>query len=266
MKVLILAVTYRTYDILPSFLEAVDKAALACKNADVTVAIGDNTDVNFKDIELNATKVKVKIHAYHENLGYLNCALRMLREETVGCSYDYVAVTNVDLRLDVSFFNQLLGINSIGMGWLAPDVYTPDRGTHENPFMMSRPTNRQFRKWLTMYSLPLLFGIAKKISYYRHSTKPFKNESVDMYAGHGSIMLFTWDFIKENLSMVFPSFMYAEEIYLAELVHRMNMRVVYMPQLKVVNTGSQSVKMLGNKWECACSKQSTIAIKKMFFA
>lgn len=264
MKVLILAVTYKSYDCLTGFLESID-AASRNTDAEIVVAIGDNTDSDCQKIKYSFDNISVRVFPYHENLGYLGCALRMLREICPAEQFDYVAVSNVDIALDESFFRALPDVSEEDIAWYAPDVYTPSRGTHENPFMQNRPTLMHFRKWMLMYSLPLLYGFARKLSYWKHSKSGFCNESRDIYAGHGSFMLFSWNFVKENIDIRFPSFMYAEEIFFAEVIRQAGLRVRYCPQLKIKNVGSVSVTLLGNKWQCKSNKDSLRILRKMYF-
>lgn len=264
MKVLILAVTYKSYDCLTGFLESID-AASKNSDAEVVVAIGDNTDSGYQKIDFSFRNIEVRVFPYHENLGYLGCALRMLREICPAEVFDYVAVSNVDIALDADFLRLLPFVSEEDIAWYAPDVYTPSRGTHENPFMQNRPTLMHFRKWMLMYSLPLLFGFAKKLSYMKHSKSVFCNESKDIYAGHGSFMLFSWQFIKDNISMTFPGFMYGEEIFFAEIIRLAGMKVRYCPELKITNVGSVSVTLLGNEWQCKVNKDSLRKLRNMYF-
>lgn len=264
MKILILAVTYKSYDCLSGFLESINRAA-ANTDAEVVVALGDNTDEGYQNIDFSFKNIDVRVFPYHENLGYLGCALRMLREICPTEVFDFVAVSNVDVALDSDFFKMLPKEYEESVAWYAPDVYTPSRGTHENPFMQNRPTNMHFRKWLLMYSLPLLYGFAKKLSYMKHSKSTICNESKYIYAGHGSFMLFSWKFIKDNIAMTFPSFMYAEEIFFAEKIRQTRMSVKYCPAMKITNVGSVSVTILGNQWQCKANKDSLIKIRDMYF-
>lgn len=264
MKILILAVAYKSYACLPGFLESINRAS---ENSDteVVVAIGDNTDSDYQKIEYSFVNISVRVFPYHENLGYLGCALRMLREICPAEQFDFIAVSNVDIVLDVNFFKQIPRVPEENIAWYAPDVFTPSRRTHENPFMQSRPTLKHFRKWMLMYSFPILYGFAKKLSYLKHRKSSFCNESKDIYAGHGSFMLFSWEFIKNNMTMTFPGFMYGEEIFFAEKIRQIDMKVKYCPELKITNIGSVSVSLLGNTWECKKNTESLKHIRDMFF-
>lgn len=267
MRVLLACVTYNSYEETYRFVASVEAAARKAGNVAVTVAVGDNTEDNARDLNFRSDAIEVCSYPYRTNLGYLGCAFRMLTEmgrERLE-AYDYVSISNVDLALDEDFFVNLSHVDADGIGWIAPDIYTPGRGTHENPFMMHRPDRRHFLKWRMMYASPLLYGLMKRISYSRHSHRPEAADRVEMYAGHGSFMLFTRAFISTFAVFEYPSFMYAEEIFFAELLLRCRLKVVYMPELKISNVGSVSVSLLGRSWECRCNRQSLDAVRHMFF-
>lgn len=264
MNILILAVTYKSYDCLSSFLDSIERAS-ENTDAEVVVAIGDNTDEGYQDIDFSYKNIDVRVFPYHENLGYLGCALRMLREVCPAESFDYIAVSNVDIALDTDFFKMLQTECEENVAWYAPDIYTPSRGIHENPFMQKRPTKMHFHKWMLLHSFPLLYGFAKKMPKMRHKKPEALKKSKDIYAGHGSFMLFSWLFIKDNISMTFPGFMYGEEIFLAEKIRQARMRVKYCPSMKITNIGSVSVSLLGNEWRCKAIKNSLKKIRDMYF-
>ncbi len=265
---LLVCVTYNSYKEVDVFVSSVESAAGMAPDMDVTVAIGDNTVKNAHDINICSDIIKIENFPYHVNLGYLGCAFRILTE--IGkdrlAQYDYVAISNVDMTLDKSFFSNLLSFDNKEAGWIAPDIYTPERDTHENPFMMHRPTKMHFVKWQLMYAFPLLYGVMKRISYHRHSVSAVAVPAqTQMYAGHGSFMLFTQAFISTFKSFEYPSFMYAEEIFFAELLWRYRLKVIYVPEMKISNVGSVSVSMLGNSWECRNNRKSLRVMQQIFF-
>lgn len=267
-RFLLTCVSYNSYEEMYKFISSVEIAASKAPVVEVTVAVGDNTVANAHDIDVQSEVIRILSFPYHENLGYLGCAFRMLYEighEEI-TKYDYVAISNVDMTIDEDFFLNLLPFDNKEVGWIAPDIFTPGRGTHENPFMMHRPTKIHFLKWQLMYAFPLFYGVIKKISNHRRSnstdTVPAQTQ---MYAGHGSFMLFTKSFISTLQSFEFPSFMYAEEIFFAELLKCCHLKVIYVPELKIRNVGSVSVSMLGNSWECRNNRRSLRVIKRLFF-
>lgn len=136
-KYLLICVTYHSDTELHNFVESVHCAAERVKTAlQVDIEIADNGK---------------------ENLGYLGGALPIYNAKAQ--DYDYVSISNVDLALAPDFFEQLLKIDDKGIGWIAPDIYTDKINRHENPCMLSRPTQRNFRIWNIIYSSTWIYRL-----------------------------------------------------------------------------------------------------------
>lgn len=266
MRILIVCVTYKSYDALDQYCKSISLAAKNCSAAEVTVLVGDNTDNDYCEIYNTYENIKVEAFPYHENIGYLGCAFRVLNDfgRDRFLQFDYVAISNVDLILADDFFVNLLNINDSSLGWIAPDVYVPSRDTHENPFMMSRPAKNDFIRWEFMYASPFLYTLLEKWAYNRRKQQII-DKPVAMYAGHGSMMIFTKTFFELQEELYYPCFMYAEEFFLAEIIAKHGLKVEYHPELKVESPGSVSVSLLGNKWKCRQNIKSLRVIRKMFF-
>lgn len=266
-KILILAVNYKSYDVLPSFVRSVDVAASMCPECKVTVSLCDNTDMGYQDIDIPVENISLRVLGYHENIGYLGGSCRMLADlrKEGGFDFDYMAVSNVDLEIAPDFFQKLIAIDTDGIGWLAPDIYTSSRDNHANPFMYSRPTLNSFRKWRALYACPVLYGLYERWAFHKSRGNKVPEVPVDMYAGHGAFMLFTRPFIEHYTNLEYPCFMYTEEIFLAELVRMIGLRVVYQPSLRICNIGSVSVALLGSAWKCRTTMKSLDTVCEMFF-
>ncbi|MBO7502641.1 MAG: hypothetical protein J6T32_05415 [Paludibacteraceae bacterium] len=242
-KILVIAVTYHSNKELQAFLESVRRAAEKVKNLiQVDVEVVDNGQ---------------------DNKGYLGGALPIYNEKAH--TYDYVSISNVDLQLAEDFFEQLLTIDTKRIGWLAPDIYTDKINRHENPFMLTRPTKRNFLIWRIIYSTTWIYRIYHRL-YLWKNRKQLTYTARDIYAGHGSFMLFTKNFVTSYPELHFPGFMYGEEIYLAELHRAAQLKTIYVPILRIANTGNINTALINQKQKSAWSRESLHAIYKHFFA
>ena len=86
-----------------------------------------------------------------------------------------------------------------------------------------------------------------------------------IYAGHGSFMLFTRALVDSYPELQFPSFMYGEEIYMAELVRASKLKVIYSPILRIANIGNISTSLINQAQKSKWNKESLQAIYKHFF-
>ncbi len=241
-KYLLICVTYHSDEALHSFMESVHCAAQRVKGKMVV-------DIEVAD---NGT----------DNKGYLGGALPIYNAKAN--NYDFVSISNVDLKLAPDFFEQLLKIDLTNIGWLAPDIYTNRTNRHENPHILSRPTKRNFILWNIIYSSTWIYRM-----YHRLSTLKGQKSKVypecSIYAGHGSFMLFTKTFVQHYLELHFPTFMYGEEIYFAELVRAAQLRTLYVPTLRIANIGNISTGLINQTQKSMWSKESLHAIYKAFF-
>lgn len=243
-KYLLICVTYHSDEALRQFVESVHRAAERVKGRmQVDIEIADNGK---------------------ENRGYLGGALPIYNAKAKANAYDYVSISNVDLQLAPDFFEQLLTIGTTHIGWLAPDIYTAKINRHENPCMLSRPTKRNFFIWNTIYSSTLIYRLYHAL-YVLKSQKSREYPSCEIYAGHGSFMLFTRVFVAHYPELHYPTFMYGEEIWFAELVRAAELKTTYTPTLRIANTGNISTGLINQKQKSAWSKESLRAIYQQFF-
>ena len=241
-KYLLIAVTYHSDEALQTFMESVRCAAERVKGQlQVDIEVADNGE---------------------ENLGYLGGALPIYNAKAQG--YDFVSISNVDLELKPDFFEQLLNVDSTHIGWLAPDIYTDKIDRHENPYMLSRPTRRNFFIWNMIYSNTWIYRMYHAL-YLLKNKKSKLYPACNIYAGHGSFMLFTKTFVNMNAELHFPGFMYREEIYIAELVRKAQLKVSYCPTLHIATTGHISTGLINQARKSQWSKESLRAIYKQFF-
>lgn len=268
-QITIFCVAYHSYEYLQCFLRSAEAAATRAQGVcQVCVCVGDNTPQDYRPIDTTPYQaIQVRVFPYHENLGYLGCALRMMNEVGWGevSASDYVCISNVDLTLEPDFFQALCSLDGRGIGWLAPDVYTPRFQEHDNPYMMRRPTRRAFLKWRLLYTCGWLNGLLERLYLLRRSQRTVPPQAVDIYAGHGSLMVLTGAFLALHPGLRFPSFMYAEELFLAELMWRDGLTVRYEPRLRAENVGSVSTSLHGRGWLCRQNRRSLGIIKRMFW-
>ena len=251
-KYLLICVTYHSDEALRQFVESVHRAAERVKGQmQVDIEIADNGK---------------------ENRGYLGGALPIYnanananhKANAKANAYDFISISNVDLQLAPDFFEQLLTIDTTHIGWLAPDIYTAKINRHENPCMLSRPTKRNFFIWNIIYSCTWIYRLYHAL-YVLKSQKSREYPSCEIYAGHGSFMLFTRAFVARYPELHYPTFMYGEEIWFAELVRAAQLKTTYTPTLRIDNIGNINTGTMHQSLKSQWSKESLRAIYQQFF-
>jgi len=270
---LLSCVNYNSYNELVNYLKSIDEAAEQAKElVHVDVVISDNS-INKKIIDTSGfTSINCQTFL-NENVGYLGAALSLINQADIS-QYDFVIISNVDLKLSTAFFNNIIsidltdkGINISNIGWISPRIFTEKYQKDESPLMIKRPTKFKLILLEWLYRIDFLEGLYIYFHQFRHRERKYlsSQSSCEIYAGHGSLMIFTQMFFLQNQKLVFPSFMYAEEIYFAELVRLTNLKTVYIPGVYVENIGNVSTTFLGYKKRCSMNLKSLSTVRKMFF-
>lgn len=271
MKVIIICVNYNTYPELDGYLLSISNSAKEVKEVvEVSVAVADNTPMELrKSFGVDYPHITVLPYILESNDGYLGSAevvMSDLRKSGSLEEYDYCVISNVDLRLSQEFFKELISTPiAENVGWIAPEIYTASRQSHENPFMLNRPKLWRLYFWIFLYKFPKLFTIYFTLGHAVAKNKTVFLQEMPIYAGHGSIMIFAKSFIINYHEGQFPAFMYGEEIYLAELVRRANLITVFKPNIIVNNIGGASSSKLSMKRMAKMSYIALTALQKMFF-
>ena len=267
-RLLIIGVNYNSYEALKKFVKSIDYAASAIEGImQIDVAIADNTESQQQTIENIYPAIHLlKIYQSKNNAGYFGGALPLYNKLNEG--YDFVAISNVDLQLKSDFFLQLNTIElRQDIAWIAPDIYTKKNKRHENPYMLKRPDKKKFMTWRIIYSNTLIY----RFYHFLYRTKTlFINrkqlaENTYIYAGHGSFILLSKSFVKYYPTLEFPSYMYGEEIFIAELIKQAKLKVKYISQLKIDNDGNINTNTIGLNIKSKWSIESLKTIEQLFF-
>ena len=84
-----------------------------------------------------------------------------------------------------------------------------------------------------MFKYPVLYKIYYDFIYKLRNKKLQTISDNRIYAGHGSMMIFTKTFMVENIAFRFPCFLFGEELFFGELVRLSNLDVIYVPEIIV---------------------------------
>lgn len=262
IKVLIVAVNYNSYKELDSYLKTIEEAASGVGKAVVDVTIADNSS-NYIEIEASKYKHIGVRQVKFDNIGYLGAAQEIINKSYN--DYDYVAISNVDLKIGNSFFQELCGIKQDDtIAWIAPCIYSHDENRDRNPKVLERYSKKKLQLIYYMYKFPILFYLYTATAYKRKKLTPHYDE-MDIYAGHGSFILLTRSFFRKYDKIEYPIFLFGEELYLAELVRKEGMRVSYMPNLKVEDNEHVSTSKMKKKFYFKCNTESIKYILETFY-
>lgn len=264
MKVLIVAVNYNTYSELDSFLTSVEDSLKECvSQISVDVVIADNSSEKENVDEVKYPLININVVPL-DNLGYLGGAQYVINNIEDKSVYDYIAISNVDLRLDKSFLASLSEYNlAKDTGWLAPSIYSLFEGRDKKTLF--RPSKRKFRMLCILFKYPLLFKIYYGSLYKRKRESGRIAETMEVYSGHGAFILLTKEFFIHYPKLDYKPFLFCEENYFAELLIQNGLKCVYEPILKIWDSEHVSTGKINYKRMCNLNYEAHVFIYNRFY-
>jgi GT2 family glycosyltransferase len=246
--VLILAVIYNSWKDTVRFVESISR----CFDQDANLILVDNSenspDPSFID----------KIHEYdfttyiksEKNLGYFQGArsglMYYLKYNPV--IPKWIIICNVDIIFDTRLFmNKLKSRENIhDLGVIAPAVISDKWKTDYNPFRMERIPLKKLIFYRVIYSnflihngYILLHYLKKFILKTWHMITGNRisavSRSENIYAPHGSCIIFNKNYFEKGGTLDHPTFLFGEEIFVGETAGRLGLKILYLPEIKVLH-------------------------------
>ena len=243
-RIAVFCVTYHSDRELEQYLTSLRRAQeYAGEKVGLDIFVGRNTD--------------------EDNPGYFGAVRRLMTGVEVK-NYDYVIVSNVDLTVEVDFLTKLADYDCAGdTGWIAPQIYSSYEDRDRNPGRMHRLSLNALRILKTVYRFPFLDTLYRHTLYRRKRYQ--HHEAGTIYAGHGSFIILTRNYLERCGTIDYPVFLFCEEIYLAEMCRRNGLTVVYAPHMKVNDTEHVSVGQMSHSTYCRHNFEAVSYIIRHFY-
>jgi GT2 family glycosyltransferase len=166
----------------------------------------------------------------------------------------WTVVSNVDLMFPHGdFLKQLMDRPPDQPGdVIAPDIILERTGRPMNPFMRYRPSALHIhaKKWTVRYRVTrrclVLLSNLKSVVVGRIHVRQrpaVQYGSIRIYAPHGSCIAFRDSYFRAGASLVHGTFLYGEEMTVAENAARLSLEVRFVPQLRLLHAGGVSTKV-----------------------
>jgi GT2 family glycosyltransferase len=220
------------------FAASVSDARARAPHVDVTLVAMDNSTESppeaFADALTRACNGVRYIKT--ENIGYFP-AFRV-GGDTLGAlaEFDCVAISNVDMRLDVTFFLRLAEVVQqldANVGLIAPAIISRERGADANPKTLFRPTREKLKRNVFLFRHPRLLRIYQWMSLLKARTFPRMRAGMRFYSPHGSFVVFARSYFLRGASIDYPVFLFGEEDFVAEECRLAGLTVQYHPSIIV---------------------------------
>jgi len=254
MKVLIIGVNYNSDDSALRFVDSLS-SIIATSGINTAFVLVDNTErsssqVFFKHVQaINPSVICIKSPV---NVGYFG-GVRFGLEEYLKTNIlpDWVIVSNVDLEfINSNFLSHLHNVSQIEkLGVVAPSIWSESRKHDWNPMIFVRPSKLKMHFYKVLFRNYYVFTLHQLLSKLKSlinrsimlgikflTTQKKKKKVVswqNIYAPHGSCIIFSKLYFERGGNLNYPQFLFGEEIFVAETVRHIGLRVIYYPALKV---------------------------------
>ena len=242
---------HRTLDVSLSCLDNLLKAS-----PDSPIVVVDNGSGDGSGEELRrrfADYKNVVVIINDQNLGFA-------KGNNVGYKYvkdnfdvDCVVVMNNDVIITQPDFADIIAnyMKDQHLDVCGPDVITPE-GRHQNPlqrepFSTFRIIKWMLMDWIRLIMLKLHLFERKILATYTSVSNSYQRQDIDLNGItdcvlHGSCVAYSSDYLsKEDFAFVPETFLYAEEMILADYCKRKNYRTGVCPTATVTHLGGKTI-------------------------
>lgn len=268
-RILIVCVNYNSYPELRNYLASIEASVAACSlPCQVDVWVADNSsEKEIVDTTLYK-QISVQVKPL-DNLGYLGGAAAIINNLPNLLEYDFVIISNVDVILKHSFFDCLSYYVENGLerdvAWIAPRIYSLSERRDRNPKVRYRYSQKKLKTLLLMYRFPVLHYLYTEFIYSHRKKASDDSLRQDIYAGHGSFMIFTRSFVSAMDKISYPVFLFGEELYFAEIIRNKGLKVKYVPDIVVDDIDHVSTSKMKSRFYYNCNREALKYILKEFY-
>lgn len=270
-RVLIITVDHQSAELTARMRENLKRIK---GNSDVSLIIvrnGSRSGVAGSTPSPCASSDNVWIHESAANRGYFGGAKQGLArfQEAQGDLPPWIIVCNNDIRIEqADFFERLSQLDPNGIGVIAPKIISCRTGLSQNPFMVRRPGRwrvGELRFWLKNYYLAFAHekmsewmktGLSLKQRFLPRTSAGARLQPTLIYAPHGSFLIFSKEFFARGGFLDDRSFLYHEEISVAEICRKLGLPIVHCPELCVLHDEHSTTGRRFTRSIYECQRQS----------
>jgi GT2 family glycosyltransferase len=138
-----------------------------------------------------------------------------------------------------------------------------------NPIYKNRLTVPHIKRLLSVTGNYLVYLIYQKLHYIKRAISGKTGNDIaqlgDCYAIHGSFMIFKRQFFDANGTLNYGSFLYGEEIFVAEQCLRLGLKIAVTPNIEVIHHEHTTTGKMKDKRHMGYLNQSIQYLKKEYF-
>jgi GT2 family glycosyltransferase len=271
MSTLIITVNYKDSKPTEELIESI----INCKiSTTLKIVIIDNESSEDSLLALNMikkrTNLDIEIICSRDNTYYwggINLGIK--KYINAKKKYNWIIACNNDIEFkDNSFFEKLNNLKRDSYAIIAPQIISSLTNKDLNPFML-KPISFIHDIYYSLYYLnyftsKIIHKIGRFIKLIKRQSAMKNSSNYQIYAGHGSCIIFNKDFFSNGGILDTDFTMYGEEISTAEIAKKVNSRIYYIPSLSINHNEHQSTRKTSLKDNFLHSKQTYFYLKKKY--
>ncbi len=222
---------------------------------------------------------RVRAFATGKNLGYFGGAAAALKEHLeTHPRPEWVIVSNPDVYFPDRDVLQRLCDAEKGHepAVIAPSIRTVGSSVEQNPYMRVRPSRVRMRIYSWIFSFYPTDIAYQGLSWIKHRvlermsrespTETAQTASAErIYAPHGSFIALHRSYFEHGGTLDHGTFLFGEEIFVAETARRLGLTVLYEPSLVIEHTERSTGIGLFRRDTALLRKQASQYLAKTFF-
>jgi len=212
------------------------------------------------------------------NLGYFGGAEHGLTEYLkLSPLPEWVVVSNPDITFPTRTFFERLQIwySASQPSIVAPTIRSGLSGTDQNPYLRRRPSRARmhFYKWVFRFRLlgsgyqrlSLAKLTLQRVIEARRRTGVRNRSPERIYAPHGSFLVFHRSYFEAGGTLRHGTFLFGEEIFVAETARQLGLAVIHDPRLVVEHRQNTPYKILSDPKLAAYARDAADFVAGEYF-
>jgi GT2 family glycosyltransferase len=183
--------------------------------------------------------------------------------------FDYFALMNFDLVVkDFLFLKRLSDkADQLGCAVFAPQVVDKNSGANMNPMYRERLPKSHFERLIFVTSYFPLYWTYQLLhkTKRKFALKTASEQGANCYALHGSFLGFAASFFEKGGHLNYGSFLYGEEIFIAEQCRKLNLSLNLIPKLQIVHDEHSTTGKWKSKAHMRYLHQSLIYLNSTYY-
>lgn len=232
------SVNYNSYNELRKLIDNV----LRWVDRNYVFIVVDNSEVkneSFREYYKSLPNERFFLLEPSNNIGYSgagNFALKFVQSE-LRIEFDWFILSNADIEIYSDIFSQIESysgdVNNIGA--IAPSIISTRSKKDLNPYLTSKPSKLKISFLAILFNSTILSEIYRFASFLNSKYSVVKkfNQPFFIYAGHGSFIILRSEYFRRGKDFYQRSFLFNEEIFIAEKIKSLGMEVIYDPSIRV---------------------------------